>query len=106
VRQFAESNGLVVVATYSNRMVLNVKGSAADIERAFQIRLNRYRHPVEAREFYAPDSEPSVPADLKIISVEGLNDFSRPRPAGLKLKAPTARPLSFSGPAGSRICGQ
>jgi len=27
VRQFAESNGLVVVATYSNRMVLNVKGS-------------------------------------------------------------------------------
>ena len=97
VRQFAESNGLVVVATYSNRMVLNVKGSAADIERAFQIRLNRYRHPVEAREFYAPDSEPSVPADLKIISVEGLNDFSRPRPAGLKLKAPTARPLSFSG---------
>ena len=97
VRQFAESNGLVVVATYSNRMVLNVKGSAADIERAFQIRLNRYRHPVVAREFYAPDSEPSVPADLKIISVEGLNDFSRPRPAGLKLKAPTARPLSFSG---------
>jgi subtilase family serine protease len=97
VRRFAESNGLTVVATFPNRMVLDVKGPVANIERAFQIRLNRYRHPVEARDFYAPDSEPSVPMGLKIISVEGLNDFSRPRPAGMKLKASMARPLSFNG---------
>jgi len=97
VRQFAESNGLMVVATYSNRMVLDVKGRVADIERAFQIQLKLYRHPVEARDFYAPDVEPSVPAGLNLISVEGLNDFSPPRPASTKRRAAASQPLSFNG---------
>ncbi|HEX9048157.1 MAG TPA: protease pro-enzyme activation domain-containing protein, partial [Verrucomicrobiae bacterium] len=97
VRQFAESNGLAVAATYSNRMVLDVTGTARDISRAFQIKLYRYHHPVEPRDFYAPDTDPSVPVGLKINSVEGLTDFNRPKPAGRKVSASVARPLSFSG---------
>jgi uncharacterized repeat protein (TIGR01451 family) len=97
VRQFVESNGLVVAAAYPNRIVLDVKGRVADIERAFQINLNTYRHPDESRDFYAPDSEPSVPAGLNLISVEGLSDFSRPRHLGTKRKAPAVQPLSFNG---------
>ena len=41
-------------------MVLDVSGTAADIERAFHVTLRTYRHPTEARTFFAPDVEPSV----------------------------------------------
>ncbi|MGA2854982.1 MAG: protease pro-enzyme activation domain-containing protein, partial [Verrucomicrobiota bacterium] len=97
VRQFAAGNGLTVAATYPNRVVLDVAGSAATIEGAFHVTLHRYRHPAEPRDFFAPDAEPSVPADLKILSVEGLSDFSLPRRADKKIRAAAKSPSSFNG---------
>ncbi len=37
--QFAEAHGLAVVGRYNNRVVLDVSGSVADIDRAFQTTL-------------------------------------------------------------------
>ena len=82
VMDFAKSNGLAVTATHPNRVVLDVEGAVADIERAFQVTLRTYRHPTEARDFFAPDTEPSVPANLSVVTVEGLSDYSLPRHAG------------------------
>ena len=56
VIDFAEANGLKVTGTQPNRVVLDVSGSVADIERVFQVTLQTYRHPQEARDFYAPDA--------------------------------------------------
>ena len=97
VIEFANSNGLAIVGTYSNRVVLDVNGSVSNIERAFQITLRTYRHPTEPRDFFAPDVEPSVPANLRVLNIDGLSDFSLPRPLFKTVKALKIRPLSFNG---------
>ena len=61
VIHFAETNGLTVRKTYANRMLVEVSGKAANVQRAFNVSLHTYRHPTENRIFFAPDSEPTVP---------------------------------------------
>jgi len=78
VVNFAKVNGLTVTGRYSNRMLLDVTGKAADIQNAFQVNLRVYHHPTENRDFFAPDREPSVPAGLPIQDVGGLDDLRRP----------------------------
>jgi len=80
VRSFAEANGLKVTATHPNRMLLDVSGSAADIERALNVTMRTYQHPAEAREFYAPDREPSLKLAVPILRISGLDNYSLPRP--------------------------
>ena len=90
VIQFARTNGLAVAATHANRLLVDVTGRVADVERALHLKLNYYRHPVEPRDFFAPDCEPTVDARLPLLQVSGLDDFSRPHPTGL------AHPLASS----------
>ena len=77
---FAKTNGLTVTGTYSNRLLVGVNGTASDIEKAFHVTMHLYRHPTENRTFFAPDVEPSVPSELAILDVIGLNNYSLPRP--------------------------
>lgn len=77
---FAQSYGLVVTHTFSNRLVLNVRGTVGDIEQAFQVRMNVYQHPAENRTFFAPDVEPTAESGIPILSVEGLSTFNLPHP--------------------------
>ena len=86
---FAEAHHLAVTGTHVDRMLLDVAGTVADIEDAFQITLRTYQHPTEARTFYAPDTEPSVEATVPILDISGLSDFRLPHP---KLRRPV--PLS------------
>ena len=106
VRTYARTNGLVVTGAYGNRLLLDVAGSAAAVENAFHITLRTYQHPTESRDFFAPDTEPSVDAALPVVDVQGLSDYSRPHPklhhakaAGNTIKAAT--PNSGSGPVES-----
>ncbi len=78
VVSFAQANGLNVTTTYSNRMLVEVTGKAANVQRAFNVALHTYNHPTENRTFFAPDTEPSVPANLAILDIGGLNNYSRP----------------------------
>lgn len=80
VIDFAKANGLTVVNTHPNRLLLDVKGKAADIERTFQITLHTYHHPRENRDFFAPDAEPTVDSTLPILHISGLNNYSLPHP--------------------------
>ncbi len=115
VVNFARVNGLKVTGTHPNRMLLDVSGRAADIQKAFGVALRTYHHPTENRDFFAPDTEPSVPVGLSIEEVSGLDNFRRPH-ANFKLKpvsksVSTAKPLASpapgattgSGPAGNYI---
>ena len=81
--QFAQENGLTVTGTSRDRLNLSVSGSAANVEKAFNIKLNIYQHPTEARTFYAPDREPTTYLPFSLWRVAGLDNFSIPRPAGL-----------------------
>jgi hypothetical protein len=104
VEDFVRGNGLVVTGTYSNHVVLDIQGRVADVERAFQVNLQIYRHPSEARDFFAPDTEPSLPANLRVTSIEGLSDYSLPRRATRRVKAAKVRPLSFNGSGPGQEC--
>jgi hypothetical protein len=100
VMNFARANGLTVAGTHPNRLVLDVEGSASNVERAFQTTLRTYRHPGEARNFFAPDTAPSVPANLSVVTVEGLDDFKHPKPLSHPVNPLKARPLGGTGPGG------
>ncbi|MGD0614039.1 MAG: protease pro-enzyme activation domain-containing protein [Verrucomicrobiota bacterium] len=84
VIDFARTNGLTVAATHANRLLLDVSGSVADIEKVFHLNLRVYRHPTEGRAFFAPDAEPSVDPGVPILDVEGLDDYVIPHPMNLK----------------------
>jgi subtilase family serine protease len=96
VLDFARSNQLEVVATYGNRALVDVSGNVADIEKVFQVHMGIYRHPTEARTFYAPDVEPSIDAGLPISYVSGLNNFVIPRPRSHQ-KTSTFTSYDFNG---------
>jgi subtilase family serine protease len=101
VIDFVKANGLTVTGTHPNRVVLDVSGSVSGIERALHVTLYTYRHPQEARDFYAPDVEPSIDLAVPILQVSGLNNYSLPH-SSLKIKAIVpatgATPNSGSGP--------
>src|ERR1022692_177161 len=82
---FLESRGLTVTEKYSSRMLINVSGTVADIEKAFQVSLLVYPHPEEARTFYAPNVEPSLDLAVPILHISGLDNYQLPRPASLRM---------------------
>lgn len=99
---FASSHQLSITASHRNRLILDVQGKVSDVEKAFGIKLHSYKHPREARTFYAPDTEPTVANGVPILHVSGLNNFSIPRPAGLSRAAGSfAQPQAGAGPGGT-----
>jgi uncharacterized repeat protein (TIGR01451 family) len=102
---FAEANGLSITYMHGNRVLLDVSGTVADIEKAFQVRMQVYQHPTESRTFYAPDTEPSVGASVPILDISGLNNFKLPRPLVHKASqmSTPAHPLFGSGSGGTYL---
>ncbi len=100
VVDFAQASGLTVTRTHGNRMLVDVSGKVSDIEKAFHVTMRTYQHPAEARQFYAPDVEPTVSTNLPILHVSGLDNYFTPRPALHKMPA-GAKPALGSGPGGA-----
>jgi subtilase family serine protease len=100
---FAKSQGLIVKGTHSNRTLLDVSGSVADIEKALHIHMLVYQHPGEARTFFAPDAEPSLNLDTPVLTINGLNNYVRPHtrthPSGTPFR-PMIHPLGGGGGGG------
>jgi subtilase family serine protease len=80
VIQFAQANGLTVVGTSRNRVNLDVTGTVANIEKAFNLTMGEYMHPTEARMFYAPDREPTPNLSVRLWRIAGLDNYSIPHP--------------------------
>jgi uncharacterized repeat protein (TIGR01451 family) len=100
VLDFARTNGLTVTRTHANRMVVDVDGKVADIEKTFHVNLRTYHHPKEKRDFFAPDAEPSVDATLPILSVQGMNNYVQPHPFLERMPAAKIKPGIGSAPGG------
>lgn len=103
VADFARRHHLTVTHTHGNRLLLDVNGTVADIQQAFNVTLKVYRHPSEARDFYAPDTEPSVEAGLAVSDISGLNNYARPHPRSLRANLAAAAPRSGSGTNGTYL---
>ena len=83
VAAFAKANGLAMTGTHSNRTLLDVNGPVNAIEKAFHVHLRTYHHPTEARDFFAPDVEPSLNLSVPILGIGGLDNFVLPHPMGI-----------------------
>ena len=105
VVEFARTNGFAITGTPRNRLLLDVEVCAADAGRAFRVTLRTYRHPKEARDFFAADTEPSVPANLPVMDIQGLSDFVRPFPKSQVMNPAMAAPRNGSAPDGSSYFG-
>ncbi len=101
---FARRSGLAVIATHANRMLLDVEAPVAEVERTFQIKLQVYPHPTEARTFYAPNGEPKVELSTPLLHISGLDNYRTPRPMNLQestsVQVLGAAPRYGSGPNG------
>ena len=76
VAAFARARGLAVTGTHSNRLLLDVTGTASTVESAFGLHLMRYRAH-SGRFFRAPDADPLVTSAVsgQISGIVGLSDL-------------------------------
>jgi len=107
VVDWANSKGLTVTAQHPNRIVVEVEGSVRDIETAFGVTMQVYKHPTEARNFFAPDRDPALDLAVKVSTVDGLdsyfihhsNNHLKPQPAGTAGRGPGQNPTDGSTPS-------
>jgi subtilase family serine protease len=101
VKAFARTNGFTITTTHENRLLLDVTAPVTSVEKAFHVTMRTYSHPTEARDFFAPDAEPTVDAALPVADIVGLSDFGRPKPKRVKHNSTRAVPRDGSAPDGS-----
>jgi len=112
VVHFATSHGLKVTGGSRDGMDVQVSGSIAAIEKAFNITMRTYRHPTENRDFYSPDREPTTSLTFQLWHVSGLENYSIPHPMltrksdyatahGIAAEAVVAHATTGSGPSAS-----
>lgn len=75
---FFKSKGFVVEQVYQSRLLITVKGTAADIQKTFHVHLRNYKRP-DGTVFHSPDSEPAIDLAIPILHVSGLNNFDIPK---------------------------
>ena len=75
---FAKANGFTVTDMPKNRLLVDINGTVAQIEKAFDVKMGVYQHPTENRTFYSPDREPSLDLNVAVSHIAGLNNFSIP----------------------------
>ncbi|HEY3913399.1 MAG TPA: S53 family peptidase, partial [Verrucomicrobiae bacterium] len=103
---YAKAHGLTVEGTHSNRTLVDVAGKVEDIEKTFHVKMRKYKHPREKREFYAPDAEPSLDLATPVLHISGLDNYIVPRPMVVRTSPKEAsltgaRPDFGSGPFGA-----
>ncbi|MFI5167634.1 MAG: protease pro-enzyme activation domain-containing protein [Thermoanaerobaculales bacterium] len=80
VTRYVTSYGFQVVGGSRDGMDLQIEGSVAAIEAAFNVRMGVYQHPTENRTFFAPDREPTVGLEFPLWHISGLDTYSIPHP--------------------------
>ena len=93
---FATTNGFIVTGGTRDAMDVQLKASVATIETAFHINIGIYHDPVNNRDFYAPDREPSVDLPFQLWHISGLDNYSIPRPE-LVRRPPGMKPPATTG---------
>jgi hypothetical protein len=105
VVEFARAQGFAVNGSPANRLVVPISGTVDQIQNAFNVSMKAYQHPTESRTFFSPDREPSIPSNLHVAHIAGLNSFSIPQAT---LRRPQSNgsmsaAVHGSGPGGSYL---
>lgn len=104
---FFQARGLTIAHRHPNRMLMDVQGTASAVNALLHVHLLTYRHPTEARNFYAPDADPSLDSPVPVLDISGLDTFETPSSyVHLETNLPALaggggpEPYSGSGPLG------
>jgi subtilase family serine protease len=103
VVRFAGANGLNVTEAAENRLVVDVDGPAANIEKAFHVNMGVYQHPTENRTFYAPDREPTTDLQFPVLHISGLDNYTLPYAKNIRSSQAQGGKATGSGPGGQFI---
>jgi len=78
VISYIRAKGFRILQGSRNRLTVTVRGTRAQAESAFDLRIHSYR--IGARTFYANDRDPAVPVELAPLlqAVAGLSNLARP----------------------------
>ena len=79
-RRWLEQNGLVITSAYPNRLSIYFSGTAAQVERAFNVGIGIYE--LEGKRFYSNDRSPQLPEQFRdtALGVFGLDNFPSEKP--------------------------
>src|SRR5277367_1796605 len=107
VVDWVTSQGLTVTARYPNRLMVDAEGTVDQIQKAFNITINKCE--VNGEVEFSNDRDPVIPGNLVgiIQYVDGLNSILRMRPANPSMKGMrgpdyTPGPVHQEGPSGGR----
>jgi subtilase family serine protease len=103
--RFAKTNGLTVTGGSRDAMDVQLKGSVAAIETALHIKMGLYHDPIENRNFYAPDREPTVDLPFQLWHITGLDNYSIPRRALVRRDSNVNPPATTGSCPGASFCG-
>jgi subtilase family serine protease len=103
VISFARTNGLRVMNTSANHLVVDLSGPVANIEKAFHVSMGVYQHPTQNRTFYSPDREPSLDLSIPVQHISGLDNFALPRPKNVLHNGKQSGKTTGSGPGGQFV---
>jgi hypothetical protein len=73
VIDWAQTHGLTVAATYPNRLLVDVTGTADQVEQALFVGLNLRQRP-DGSAFYAIDRDPSLDLGVQLLRISGLDN--------------------------------
>ncbi|MGA9474389.1 MAG: hypothetical protein WBV36_18120, partial [Terriglobales bacterium] len=96
-----------VIGGSRDAMDIQLRGTVAQVEKAFHVQMGIYQHPTENRTFFAPDREPSVDLPFQLWHVTGLDNYSLPRPLVVRTQGDGKQgPLATTGSCpGASFCG-
>jgi hypothetical protein len=105
VVEFARTQGFTVNGSPANRLVVPISGTVDQIQNAFNVSMKVYQHPTESRAFFSPDREPSIPSNLPVSHIAGMDNFSIPQATVRRPQSNGAMRTTVegSGPGGSYL---
>ena len=102
--RYAKASGFHVTSGSRDAMDLRLIGSVAAVETAFHVKLGLYHDPVDNRNFYAPDREPTADLPFQLKHISGLDNYWVPRSALMRSRGPRSLATTGSCPSQS-FCG-
>lgn len=75
-----KAEGFTIKRTWPNRLAIDFTGTIANIERTFQVGINKYKY--QGREYFANSNVPEIPEKFSesVLTILGLENFSEPLP--------------------------
>ena len=102
---FAAANGLTMTGGSRDALDVQFKASVAAIETAFNVNIGLYHDSVANRDFYAPDREPSVDLPFQLMHITGLDNYSVPKNALVRLPPGPKPPATTGSCPEASFCG-